>query len=159
MVIPSKKDWINIALPIIAIIAIAVLTGLNLCFGLPLFLIYGIQFLVDKKFPNHRQSSNLVSHLALLFLLIFGVPITNTIFKKDSSQICGTLVKNDYQFFNRSIINPPNVAIEAAGELKEFRTYNTHLPLGDQVCVNYVKGDDTIWFFDDYVLSIHKAKS
>lgn len=153
----SKKIWVDFAILIIATPIVMVVFGTDLPLILPLLFLFIIQIVFDNKYPKYKYQSQLVVYVVMIMLVIFVKPSIDNIFEKDSKHICGTLLKNEYQFFHRSLLNSPNIIIQMNDEKIEFRSKNTDLPLNSQVCVNYVESDDSIWFFHDYVLSIKQS--
>lgn len=153
----SKKIWVDFAILIITIPIVMVVFGTDLPLILPLLFLFIIQILFDNKYPKYKHQSQMVVYVAMIALMMFATPYMHNILQKHSKQICGTLIKNEYQFSHRSLLNSPSVIVEVNGEKIEFRSKNTDLPLNSQVCVDYVESDDSIWFFHDYVLSIKQS--
>lgn len=69
------------------------------------------------------------------------------------------MIKNDFEFFDRLIFNPPNTLIEKDTQTLEFRSFSTNILINSQVCVNYIESDNTIWLFNDYVLDIKQSEN
>lgn len=155
----SKKDWLKLFAFLIAMIILIVITGFDLIFSLPLMTIYLILYCFDKSTPQHQSKTKIISYLALLFLVIFGKSLVGSIFKDNIHQVCGTLLKNDFEFFDRLIFNPPNTLIQKDTQILEFRSFSTNIPINSQVCVNYIESDNTIWLFNDYVLDIEQSEN
>lgn len=155
----SKKDGLKLFAFMVAMIVLIVITGFDLIFSLPLMTIYLILYFFDKSTPQHQSKTKIISYLALLFLVIFGKSLVEPIFKDNIHQVCGILIKNDFEFFDRLIFNPPNTLIEKDTQTLEFRSFSTNILINSQVCVNYIESDNTIWLFNDYVLDIKQSEN
>ncbi|WP_066800092.1 hypothetical protein [Moraxella oblonga] len=158
MKLPKKKGWLKFFALIVALTAISIIMSLDLIFALPLMVLTLILYYFDKSTPQRQSKIKIISYLILLFFVIFGKSLVGSIFKDNTEQVCGILIKNDFEFFNRFILNKPNILIQKYNQILEFR-FITNIPLNSKVCVNYVESDDSIWFYNDYVLDIQEIKN
>lgn len=155
----SKKDWLKFFALIVALTAISIIMSLDLIFALPLMVLTLILYYFDKSTVEHQSKIKIISYLILLFFVIFGKSLVGFIFKDNTEQVCGTLIKNDFEFFDRFIVNKPNTLIQKDNQTLEFRSFVTNIPLNSKVCITYIESDNRIWFYNDYVLDIQEVKN
>lgn len=155
----SKKAWLKFIALIILLGAISFIMGLDLIFALPLIAFCIILYFFDKSTVKYQSKTKIIITLIFLLFVIFGKSLVGSIFKDSTNEVCGILIKNDFEFFDRLIFNPPNTLIQKDTQTLEFRSFSTNIPLNSKVCITYIESDANIWFYNDYVLGIQEVKN
>ncbi|MFB2538856.1 MULTISPECIES: hypothetical protein [unclassified Acinetobacter] len=82
---------------------------------------------------------------------------------KQAEHFCGTLVKNEYQFFYLSPFNPANVVIQNAQQTISFRSEPlksdidmSTLQLNQPICVSYIDAEKSIFVLNNFIVSVNQ---
>lgn len=155
----SKAVCLNFIVSTLILVVLCLILGLEIIVFIFPLILYGIKLILDEQYPKHKTTLAFIAFFALGFSLPASKFLINHIFIEQQTETCGTLAKNDDFFFYGAFFNKPNIVINDGNILKEFSAKFYDITLNSKVCITYIESDNTIWFFNDYVLDITEIKN